>query len=545
MSHNFMQSKLIIKNSVKIVLCICLLLVLVQGVLVFPVMATEVPNYTSPSDPFTMTSYGSISVGAISVSSTPSGASVYLDGSYKGTSEMTIYQVSAGYHTLKLTKSGYYDYSETVTVYNERIATVSARLIAIPVTPWPTPYPTFTRTPTTGSISVSSTPSGASVYLSTSQFSDGSYKGTSPMTISSVSEGRYYVNFKKSGYYDYLKSVYVYSGQTASVSAWLTPTPTPTRTPTPTLTPTPIPTPVASFTATPLYGTAPLTVTFTDTSTNTPTSWNWLFGDDSSSTEKNPTHIYTSAGTFTVRLTATNSAGSSTAPCYITVSSPIPTTSTIGIYRTGNFYLASNNTNGGGSVNAFNFGMTGDVPVTGDWNGDGISTVGIFRYGIFYLATRNTPGGGTVNAYSYGQTGDKPIAGDWNGDGKTEVGFFRNGMFYLMSSTGGTYDSFNYGYGLTDDKPIAGDWNGDGKTEVGVFRNGVFYLRGSTGGTYNHFTYGETNDAPIAGDWNTDGKTEVGVFRNGIFYLINGSGSTYAQFNYGASGDVPVAGKWA
>ena len=514
-----MQSKLIIKNSVKIVLCICLLLVLVQGVL----------------------------AAGISVSSTPSYARVYLDASYKGLSPMIIEPVSRGSHTVKLTKDGYYDYSEDVFISDPNYRwTVSATLIAIPVTPWPTPYPTFTPTPTTGSIYVSSSPSGASVYLDPVEFSWYNFPvGTSPMTISSVSAGSHTVKLTKPGYYDYSKSVYVYRGQTASLSAWLQSLPNPTLTPTPTSTPIPIPAPVASFTATPLSGTAPLTVTFTDTSTNTPTSWNWLFGDDSSSTEKNPTHIYTSAGTFTVRLTATNSAGSSTAPGYITVSSPIPTTSTIGIYRTGNFYLASNNTNGGGSVNAFNFGMTGDVPVTGDWNGDGISTVGIFRNGIFYLATRNTPGGGTVNAYSYGQTGDKPIAGDWNGDGKTEVGFFRNGMFYLMSSTGGTYDSFNYGYGLTDDKPIAGDWNGDGKTEVGVFRNGVFYLRGSTGGTYNHFTYGETNDAPIAGDWNTDGKTEVGVFRNGIFYLINGSGSTYAQFNYGASGDVPVAGKWA
>jgi len=85
--------------------------------------------------------------------------------------------------------------------------------------------------------------------------------------------------------------------------------------------------PVANFTGTPATGTAPLTVTFTDSSTNTPTSWSWNFGDSSSvnATVKNPVHTYSSAGTYTVSLTATNSAGSntSTRTSYIAVSSSV------------------------------------------------------------------------------------------------------------------------------------------------------------------------------------------------------------------------------
>ena len=69
------------------------------------------------------------------------------------------------------------------------------------------------------------------------------------------------------------------------------------------------PAPVAGFTATPLTGTAPLTVTFTDSSTNTPTSWAWTFGDGATSTDQNPVHQYTTAGNYTVNLTATNAAG--------------------------------------------------------------------------------------------------------------------------------------------------------------------------------------------------------------------------------------------
>ncbi|WP_230669779.1 PKD domain-containing protein [Methanosarcina barkeri] len=68
--------------------------------------------------------------------------------------------------------------------------------------------------------------------------------------------------------------------------------------------------PVAGFSATPTSGNAPLTVNFTDQSTNTPTSWLWDFGDNSTDTEQNPSHVYASAGNYTVNLTVANADGS-------------------------------------------------------------------------------------------------------------------------------------------------------------------------------------------------------------------------------------------
>lgn len=63
----------------------------------------------------------------------------------------------------------------------------------------------------------------------------------------------------------------------------------------------------------------PATIAFTDTSTNTPTSWSWDFGDDATSTAQNPTHTYTTDGTYQVTLTATNAYGTDTYSGYIAI----------------------------------------------------------------------------------------------------------------------------------------------------------------------------------------------------------------------------------
>ena len=84
--------------------------------------------------------------------------------------------------------------------------------------------------------------------------------------------------------------------------------------------------PTADFSATPTSGSTPLAVSFTDSSSGNPTGWSWDFGDGSTSTAQNPNHTYTSAGTYTVSLTASNLAGSDTKTRvdYITVTQPPP-----------------------------------------------------------------------------------------------------------------------------------------------------------------------------------------------------------------------------
>lgn len=68
--------------------------------------------------------------------------------------------------------------------------------------------------------------------------------------------------------------------------------------------------PIANFTANTTTISVGGSVNFTDLSLNSPTSWSWDFGDGGTSTAQNPSHLYSSVGTYDVSLTATNSYGS-------------------------------------------------------------------------------------------------------------------------------------------------------------------------------------------------------------------------------------------
>ncbi len=82
--------------------------------------------------------------------------------------------------------------------------------------------------------------------------------------------------------------------------------------------------PTAAFSAAPTSGCSiPHTVFFTDQSTDSPTAWSWDFGDGNTSTAQNPVHSYTTAGVYTVTLTASNSGGNDSTTETVRISSPI------------------------------------------------------------------------------------------------------------------------------------------------------------------------------------------------------------------------------
>jgi PEGA domain. len=146
------------------------------------------------------------------ITSAPSGAAVYFDGTYKGTTPITLEVSTTGTpgHTLSLSLPGYQAYTQTIPGNPSAGQTV---------------YITATLTPLAGSgkgyYQVSSSPTNAEVYF------DGIFKGTSPVTVEVSSTGTpgHTINVYKSGYQSF-SQYYAgnpQDGQTIYVYASLTP----------------------------------------------------------------------------------------------------------------------------------------------------------------------------------------------------------------------------------------------------------------------------------------------------------------------------------
>jgi PKD repeat protein/Zn-dependent protease len=92
--------------------------------------------------------------------------------------------------------------------------------------------------------------------------------------------------------------------------------------------------PEAEFIAETRQGYPPLTVRFRDFSSGNPLAWYWDFGDGSTSTEKDPVHIYAQEGSYTTTLQVVNAFGrdSLTRPNHIRAGNLVPPpTSTVAI----------------------------------------------------------------------------------------------------------------------------------------------------------------------------------------------------------------------
>ncbi|CAL1125111.1 unnamed protein product [Cladocopium goreaui] len=241
------------------------------------------------------------------------------------------------------------------------------------------------------------------------------------------------------------------------------------------------------------------------------------------------------------------------------------------------------------------FGMNGGIPVTGDWNGDGVTEVGVFRDGDWFLDYNGNGQWDEGDIWAkLGTSKDKPVTGDWNGDGKTDIGIFGPEWFgdgKALVNEPGLPDAENettgekkntppkpheatsekrvlqrtkqgrtredvvdhvFRYGDANDIPVTGDWNGDGIHTVGVFTAGQWFLDTNGDGTWQPgdeiFTYGQTGDLPVVGDFDGDGIDELGIYRDGRWYIdINHNGLVDSEdlvIEKGELGDVPVVGDW-
>jgi hypothetical protein len=212
---------------------------------------------------------------------------------------------------------------------------------------------------------------------------------------------------------------------------------------------------------------------------------------------------------------------------------PIGTSGPV-IHHFGDWYLRTT-PSGGVAEQQFHYGSAGDVPLVGDWNGNGSETVGVARFAAgriqWFLRNSNSAGSADIS-FTFGDQrivsgdvlGSIPVVGNFDpSDDAYEVGVVYSDptaatlTWVISRDLTSTSPTVTFSYGRAYDRPVVGDWNGDGVDTPGVVRDNSWYLTDQAlagGDAQVSFGYGSGRDLPVPGDWNGDGVDTPGVVRD-------------------------------
>ena len=191
----------------------------------------------------------------------------------------------------------------------------------------------------------------------------------------------------------------------------------------------------------------------------------------------------------------------------------------------------------------FQWGQRGDVPLPGDYDGDGDSDECVLRPDT-YTWFGSLP----TFAIQFGDNGDIPVPADYDGNGTIDLAVFRPnpGTWFIFKRDLGTSEV--YQWGMQGDIPLPADSDNDGKADCAVFRpstNTWFIRKSSYPASPWIMTFGKDGDVPMPTNIQTSSYATLSVFRpsDGNWYTYDQSTGIWgAPFNWGQDGDNAAPG---
>lgn len=206
--------------------------------------------------------------------------------------------------------------------------------------------------------------------------------------------------------------------------------------------------------------------------------------------------------------------------------------------------IVTNDVNRTPMTNSVNFTF---IPVSGDFDGDGIMEPGIRGIENTTWYIRRSSDNELMHVFFGMQEQDIPVVGDYDGDGKSDIAVRRpsNTTWYVKKSSDGDILRIKFGLQPTD-IPVPGDYDGDGITDPAVVRlsNRIWYIKYSSDGSIGResvtFRDGEI---PMAADMDGDGKSDLVIRRPALrsWWIKRSSDNQVYVESFGKqAADIPV-----